>query len=189
MLVLRALLGLILAMFLPGYTFMRLLYPRKGELGGELDTIYHIVLGIVMSVIFVVFVGFIILWYSSAERPLYNAQNMAIALSALTIAFFIAGWYRGAYPWLGVIHPALERYPPLVLPGRGKIKDQKVLKRINRTANRVAKVRREIDTLEVFVRLGGSIAEKYKGRLEALKKELKELEKKLEEELEAVELL
>ncbi len=31
---------------------------------------------------------------------------------AITIIFFVTGWYRGAYPWMANVHPSLARAPP-----------------------------------------------------------------------------
>lgn len=180
----RAVVGLLLAMFLPGYMFMRMLFPRKGELGGELDTLYHIVLGILMSNILVVFTGFIILWYSSAEAPRYNTKNITIALATLTLVFFAAGWYRGAHPWLGRLHPKLARYPVISMAGRGQIKDQKKLRKIAEISTKIHSTRREIKALEQLMLYGPEDEKKeYKERLEALQTRLRKLEENLEAEI------
>ncbi|PIV69253.1 MAG: hypothetical protein COS08_05015, partial [Euryarchaeota archaeon CG01_land_8_20_14_3_00_38_12] len=41
--------GLLLIFFLPGFTFVKALFPRKEELDEEFGTLYQIVLGIGMS--------------------------------------------------------------------------------------------------------------------------------------------
>ncbi|HYS71361.1 MAG TPA: DUF1616 domain-containing protein [Thermoplasmata archaeon] len=102
-----------LVLFLPGYTLVNVLFPRKGELDREYDVLYRITLGIVMSIVVLVLLGFLL---NAASPPTgmgyFTAGNLWFSLSALTLAFFVVGWWRGAYPILGRIHPALGRPMP-----------------------------------------------------------------------------
>ena len=42
----------------------------------------------------------------------FTALNLWLALGGLSVAFFIYGWWRGAYQFLGNLHPKLERPLP-----------------------------------------------------------------------------
>ena len=103
-----------LVLFLPGYTLVNLLYPRKGELDREYDVLYRITLGIVMSIVVVVLLGFFLqaLGVNPEGMGYFTGVNLWAGLSGLTIAFFLVGWWRGAYPILGRLHPALKRPLP-----------------------------------------------------------------------------
>src|SRR5437870_987973 len=52
--------ALILLFFLPGWTLINALFPRKGDLDREYDVLYRITLGIVMSVVVVILFGFVL---------------------------------------------------------------------------------------------------------------------------------
>ena len=54
---LQLLIAFPLVLFLPGYTLINLLFPRKGELDREYDALYRITLGIVMSIVVLVQIG------------------------------------------------------------------------------------------------------------------------------------
>src|SRR3989304_3512025 len=101
-------------LFLPGYPLVNLLYPRKGELDREYDVLYRITLGIVMSIVVVVLLGFFLqaLGVNPEGMGYFTGVNLWVGLSGLTIAFFLGGWWRGAYPILGRLHPALKRPLP-----------------------------------------------------------------------------
>ena len=49
--------ALLLLFFLPGWTLVNLLFPRKGELDREYDLLYRLTLGIVMSVVVTILYG------------------------------------------------------------------------------------------------------------------------------------
>ncbi|MDP6364435.1 MAG: hypothetical protein QF519_06110, partial [Candidatus Poseidoniia archaeon] len=54
-------------------------------------------------------------WTSDArdgEKGYFQTAFVATALLAASAIFFAIGWYRGAYPWLANVHPALARAPP-----------------------------------------------------------------------------
>ncbi|TLZ52299.1 MAG: DUF1616 domain-containing protein [Methanobacteriota archaeon] len=104
-----------LVLFLPGYTLINLLFPRKGELDREYDALYRITLGIVMSIVVLVFLGFFLNALgidASTGLGYFTARDLWVALSALTVTFFVVGWWRGAYPILARVHPALRRPMP-----------------------------------------------------------------------------
>ena len=57
---LRVFAGLLLVLFIPGYTLIQAMFPRKGELDEEFDTLYRITLGMAMSICIVIIIGFIL---------------------------------------------------------------------------------------------------------------------------------
>ncbi len=105
--------------FLPGYMLVNLLFPRKGELDPEYDQVYRVALGMGMSVVIAILVGFGLNAISTEEHGYVSSGPLWISLSAVMLAFFLLGWFRGAYPWLGAIHHALYRPPRAVgMPGK-----------------------------------------------------------------------
>ena len=119
---LRVFAGLLLVLFIPGYTLIQAMFPRKGELDEEFDTLYRVTLGMAMSICIVILVGFILgnpalgnapSWGNSDdEKGYFQTFFVTTALLSLSALFFVAGWYRGAYPWTANIHPNLARAPP-----------------------------------------------------------------------------
>ncbi len=120
---LRVIAGLLLVLFLPGYTLIQAMFPRKGELDEEFDVLYRVTLGMAMSICVVILIGFILGnpslgnapdWggLSDGDKGYFQTFFVTISLVAITLIFFVAGWYRGAYPWMANIHSSLARAPP-----------------------------------------------------------------------------
>ena len=120
---LRVIAGLVLVLFLPGYTLIQAMFPRKGELDEEFDVLYRVTLGMAMSICVVILIGFILGNPSLGNAPDWNGISdgdkgyfqtffVTSSLIVVTLLLFIAGWYRGAYPWMANVHPSLARAPP-----------------------------------------------------------------------------
>jgi hypothetical protein len=109
---LQVLLGIVIVFFLPGYTLVNALFPRKGELDPEYDPVYRITLGMGMSVVITIIVGFALDAISSEEHGYVTAGPLWIILLSMTGLFILLGWLRGAYPYAGYLHPSLYRPPP-----------------------------------------------------------------------------
>lgn len=120
---LRVIAGLVLVLFLPGYTLIQAMFPRRGELDEEFDTLYRVTLGMAMSIAVVILVGFVLgnpslgnapEWegLSDGDKGYFQTFFVTASLSAIILLFFGAGWYRGAYPWMANIHPSLARAAP-----------------------------------------------------------------------------
>ena len=120
---LRVIAGLLLVLFLPGYTLIQAMFPRRGELDEEFDTLYRVTLGMAMSICVVILIGFVLGhpslgnapdWegISDGDKGYFQTFFVTITLLLTSILFFIAGWYRGAYPWMANVHPSLARAPP-----------------------------------------------------------------------------
>ena len=104
---------LVFVFFLPGFFLVNALYPRKGELDKDYDMLYRLTLGIVMSVVIVILIGFILNAFGTDPDTglgYFRAEIIWPILIFLTIFLFILGWFRGAYPVMGKIHPSLLRF-------------------------------------------------------------------------------
>jgi uncharacterized membrane protein len=105
----QIIMGLLLIFFLPGFTLMRMLFPRAEELDTEMGLLFQMVIGAVMSVVISVLIGFVL---GSPILKGFTSLNLWLTLGGMSVAFFIYGWWRGAYQFLGNLHPKLERPLP-----------------------------------------------------------------------------
>jgi len=185
-----------LVLFLPGFTLVNFLFPRRGELDREYDVLYRITLGIVMSIVVLVLLGFVLnaLGINAATGLGYfTAGNLWVSLSALTVAFFVAGWWRGAYPALGRVHPALRRplpREPASLLGDLDV-DRKTLDRFRELAAQREKLRREVRDADRRVTLHtGTMRTHYEEKRTEAQAKLKQVDDALQrlEEARAQEL-
>jgi hypothetical protein len=103
--------GLLVLFFLPGFTLINMMFPRRGELDPEYDIVYRIALGMGTSVVIAIMVGFALNAFSSEEQGYVTAGPLWAILLSLTGIFLALGWLRGAYPSAGYIHPLLYRAP------------------------------------------------------------------------------
>ena len=116
---LQVLAGIAIVFFLPGYTMVCMMFPRKGELDPEYDIVYRLALGMGVSVVISIMVGFALNAISTEEHAYVKAGPLWASLLAVTAVFSFAGWWRGAYPSAGRIHPMLYRAPAVAgLPRR-----------------------------------------------------------------------
>jgi hypothetical protein len=92
---LQILLGIVIVFLLPGYTL-----------------IYRIALGMGMSVIITIMVGFGLNAISSEEHGYVTPGPLWALLLLTTVVFTLVGWLRGAYPSAGYLNPSLYRPPP-----------------------------------------------------------------------------
>ena len=110
--VLQVIAAVLVLFFLPGYTFINMLFPKRGELDLEYDQLYRIGLGMGMSIVISILVGYV-LGYLSLFYDIY----LWIVLLNLTILFFVVGFVRGAYPtiriWLGLEEE--DRYDKIIM--------------------------------------------------------------------------
>jgi len=117
---LQVLAGILVVFLLPGYTLVCMLFPRKGELDPEYDVIYRITLGMGMSVVIAILVGFGLNAISTAEHAYVRAGPLWTVLLLLTLVFAVVGWWRGAYPSAGLVYPGL--YRSVAVPGTPRAK-------------------------------------------------------------------
>lgn len=105
--------GIVIIFFLPGWTFVNLLFPRKGELDPEYDSVYRLTLGMGLSIVIAIIVGFALNAMSSEKQGLVTAGPLWATLLSFTGICVLGGWLRGSYPGAGVLHPSLYRAPAI----------------------------------------------------------------------------
>ena len=187
--------ALVLLFFLPGYLLINALYPRKGELDREYDTLYRLTLGFVLSIAVTVFWAFFLnsLGVNASGFGDVTAPNIAGGLIGLSVAFFVLGWWRGAYPWMARVHPSLARLPK---PGPGELlteeeRDHRVRMKLQELAERREALRRSIKDAERRMRLQSTeakshyetVRDKSRAELKTLEAELRKLEEQRAAEL------
>lgn len=97
----QVLLGLLLIFFLPGFTFVKAMFPRKEELDKEYGTLYQVVLGIGMSIVIMILIGIVLGSLPRTDgKGQFTSLNIILLLSVITILLFIIGVSRGSYPLL-----------------------------------------------------------------------------------------
>jgi uncharacterized membrane protein len=67
--ILQVVAGIAIIFFIPGYTLINVLFPRKGELDPEYDFIYRTAIGMGLSVVTAILVGFLLNSISTKEHP------------------------------------------------------------------------------------------------------------------------
>jgi len=133
--ILQVIAAVLMLFFLPGYTFINMLFPKRGELDLEYDQLYRIGLGMGMSIVIAILVGYIV-----GYAGLFYASYIWIALINLTVVFFIIGFFRGGYPtirrWLGFEeedkYDRLLELDTLLKERRKKIKELERIERMIR---------------------------------------------------------
>ncbi len=182
-------LGFPLVLFLPGWTLVNLLFPRKGELDREYDALYRLTFGVIMSIVVLVLLGFAL---NAASPPTglgyFTGPNLWVSLSAMTLAFFAAGWWRGAYPVLGRLHPALKR--PLPRDSASILGDldvdKAVLAKFRELAGERERLRRQVKDADRRATLHtGTMRERYEAKRKELQAKLADVDEaitRLEEE-------
>ena len=173
--------GVAIVFFLPGYTLIGLLFPRRGELDPEYDVVYRIALGMGLSIVISIIVGFALNAISTEEQGYVSAGPLWIALVSVTALFFAGGWLRGAYPWLGAIHPALYRDPPpravggTVLPGHSD--ERRVSKLVMEREYWAGELKRCADRME---HSGDNKKEFYRKRVDSAKQTMEAINAELD---------
>lgn len=175
-----------LVLFLPGFTLVNVLFPRRGELDREYDLLYRVTLGVVMSIVVLVLFGFALsaLGVDAATGLGYfTAGNLYVGLGGMTTAFFVGGWWRGAYPSLGRLHPALRRPPPKEAASiLGDLDvDRKTLSRFRELAGERERLRREVRDADRRVSLHtGSMRKHYEEKRTDAQARLKKVDDALQ---------
>ena len=183
--VLQFLAALFLIFFLPGYLLVNTLYPRRGELDREYDGLYRVTLGIVLSIAVTVLWSFLLNAFGVNQDTGLGyvvGPNIAAGLLGLSAAFFVTGWWRGAYPVLARVHPSLARVPP---PGPADLlteedRDHAVRLKLQDLASHRERLRRAIADAERRMRLQSPEARiHYEKKREEATSDLKALELEL----------
>ncbi len=176
--------GLLIIFFLPGFTLMRMLFPRAEELDTEMGLFFQVILGAVMSVVIAVLIGFVL---GSPTLQGFTDVYIWLALGGMTLIFFALGWYRGSYQFLGKLHPKLERPLPqteIVEYNLGLLESDTLLE-FQKLARERYQLRRGIKTYERKSKVQTKNMREYyhkkslkaQERLSEIDKRIKELEK------------
>lgn len=178
---LQVIYGFVLVLFLPGFTLIQMLFPRKGELDEEFDMLYRITLGIAMSMVVVIISGFFL---AHPDVALFKEPYLSITLLSFSAAFFAGGWFRGAYPWLGKIHPSLYRIAPKVAPTTDDLVPGKeitpTLVELRRLARDRQDIRKKVKEIERKARISSPSLKRYwESRKTVFLQDLKDIEKKI----------
>ncbi len=183
--ILRIVAGILLIFFIPGFTLVQALFPRKGELDVEFDLLYRATLAIGLSIVVTILTGFAL--NSLGINPqtgmgYFTTLYITLSLVLISIILFIFGWYRGAYPLVGKIHPVLLRLPQLeaesVLP-KGK---KAVVLQLQTLAKEREDLRRTIKDCERKIKLqSGSMKEHYRRKKSEAQEKLKDVDDRLSE--------
>lgn len=161
--VLQVMAAVLMLFFLPGYTFINMLFPRKGELDLEYDQLYRIGLGMGMSIVISILVGYVL-----GYTALFYAKYLWIALINLTVLFFIVGFYRGGYPTVRKIMglEKEEKYDQLILL------DELLKKRRKKI--------RELEEIERMIRINPLRKEFYEERRKAVLKDIRSMDEEID---------
>ena len=124
---LQVIAGIAFVFFLPGYAMVNMMFPRKGELDPEYDQVYRAALGMGLSIVISILVGFGLNAASTEGHGLVTSGPLWTVLLSLTAVFGLIGWFRGAYPGAGSLHPSLYRAP--AIPGMPRSKGNDFIKR------------------------------------------------------------
>jgi hypothetical protein len=181
--VLRFLFGILLIFVLPGTMLIKAMFPRKGELDEEYNGLYVITLGMAASVCLTILVGFVLgsMGPRDSGKGYFDAPFIAGSLAGLTIFFFIVAWYRGAFPWLGLLHPSLARFPIPAEAPRGTKRHDQLLAKIEELTKEHDHLKRKVkDLLRRERTHGRKMAEQYKERRKEAEKELERVRDELD---------
>lgn len=179
--------GFLLLFFLTGITLVYAIFPRKGEIDSQYDSLYRFVFGIIMSIVILVLYGFILNAFGADPGTglgYVTGQNLWLGLGGLTIIFFLIGWWRGAYPILGKIHKSLLRFPKS--PPHSVLAeyddDKIVLAKFKELSLKREKLRRELKDIERRLALHtGSLKEHYTKKRDEIQRNLKKIDEQLRE--------
>lgn len=177
--------GLLFIFFLPGFTMVNALFPRKGELDKEFDMLYRVTLGMGMSIVTTILVGFFLGSLPfEGDMGHFVARNIWAMLISLTVIFFFIGWYKGAYQWMGWIHPSLERpAPPEPAPEGFDYQDDKaILQKMQKLAKRRQQLKYKLkEAREKGRSQAKSMRDHYDRQRKMAEEELKDVDRELRE--------
>ncbi len=155
--------AIIVLFFLPGYTFITMLFPKRGELDLEYDQLYRIGLGMGMSIVISILVGFVL-----GAANLFYASYLWITLINLSIIFYLIGFYRGGYPTIRKL---------LGLEKEDKYDRLIYLQELLKERKKLLKKLEEVDRI---IRLGSVNREYHEKKRREIINSIRELDEKIE---------
>ena len=163
--ILLVLAAILVLFFLPGYTFITMLFPKRGELDLEYDQLYRIGLGMGMSIVISILVG-----YALGYLALFYASYLWVTLINLSIIFYIIGFYRGGYPTIRKL---------LGLEKEDKYDRLIYLQELLKERKKLVK---KLEEVERIIRMGTVNKEYHEKKRKELLKAIHELDEKIEKE-------
>jgi hypothetical protein len=196
--------GLILIFFLPGFLLVKSLFPGKNELDKEYNMIYEIGLGMGLSIVIAILDGFMLgslhqligfRTVDGRQVGYFDTPYIVTSLLLISLLLFILAWYRGAFPWMARLHPALARVPASERPAARKGRMDALILEIVGLSKERERLRREVRDSERKSRAHGPDMKAYynkkledgRARLAKVDAKMKELEQKRAEEMAGVE--
>jgi hypothetical protein len=180
---LRFIFGLLLIFVLPGTMLIKAMFPRKGELDEEYNRLYVLTLGMATSVCLTILVGFVLgsLPLQDDGKGWFRAGYISVSLAGLTVIFFLMGWWRGAYPWLGLVHPRMARFPVPVDAPRGTRRHDQLMAHIEELTHDHDLLKREVkDLLKRERTHGRKMAKHFREEREKAEKKMDRLREELD---------
>jgi len=175
--------GLLLIFVLPGTMLIKAMFPRPGELDEEYNGLYVMTLGMATSICITILVGFVLgsLPERSGGKGWFDAPFIVAGLVSVTLVFFVVAWWRGAFPWLGLLHKGLARFPmPAEAPSGTKRHDE-LLSQIELMTRERDALKREVkDMLRRERAHGRELSDHYRERREKAEAELKTVNERLD---------
>lgn len=99
--------SIFLIFFLPGFTVVQALFPGKNEVDAYDEWPIRIMLACILSLMLS---GVVYVFLALAPGKPLTAANMALSLLGFSGLFFVIGYFRGGYPFLG--GPEAPGVPP-----------------------------------------------------------------------------
>ena len=105
-------------------------------------------------------------------------------LVSITLLFFVGGWYRGAYPWMGRLHPGLARAPPgIPVPAEEEVEDIDIpeqLIRVHGLKEERKRIKEKLKLTERMVKAAsGSMSAYYSRQQKVLVEDLADINRQL----------
>jgi len=161
---------LILIFFLPGFTVVQALFPGKNEVDAYDEWPMRIMMACILSLMFS---GVIYVLLALAPGKPLTAANMALSLLGFSGLFFLIGYYRGGYPFLG--GPEAPGVPPPPLLKEDLPVHRELVQKVQGLDKAIAKVSKQYDSEPTKV-LGARLRN-LKGERDRLNKSIWLLEK------------
>jgi len=125
--VLRTLLAVLFVFFVPGFFLWKALVPRAKDVSDEYAAVYTAAFSMALSIAAVILTGIVL--GSLPPDPVTGKGHLVDlslpALGLLSTGAAAVAWYRGAFPRLGNLSPALKRHPRPAPDGTGVADDPK----------------------------------------------------------------
>ncbi len=187
---LQASFGFLLVFFLPGYFLTKSLWPGPEDLDREYNAIYVLTFSMALSICLTILLGLVLASLPPVEDPAsgkligyFRPPYLQILFGATTAVLFGTAWFRGAFPWLGRLHPSLIRVPAAERggrPARDRAKLDGILVDLRGEGRRREGLRREIRELQRKIHHEpGDARKSYTRRREDLLKDLRGVEDRI----------